>query len=268
MTDHPVLNDSQRLVAALLADPLEEAVLFELIPELYPLQGCQQPPYHTEDVWTHTLLVVHAVAPIPLLRIAALLHDIAKPLVKTGDDTVSHFYGHELVGAELANTILLRLGFGENFRKNIVRMIALHMRFNKYKEDWGSKGVHRLRRDASMFLFQPCILLAIADCSSDKKETKEEAQQRLMHLYDRAYSFPSGNSTHRSAAKSHPLSPLNGIELQKLAQGQGPGKWIESVKAYLEKEVVAGRLDGSDKERAREIAKAFMQRAFSWYSNA
>jgi putative nucleotidyltransferase with HDIG domain len=249
-----------QLITTLLADPLDEQMLLTLVPELLPLQGCQQPPYHTEDAYTHTLLVVQAVAPVPLLRVAALLHDIAKPTVQTWDGEHAHFYGHETVGAALANDILMRLGAGEQFRKNVVQIIALHMRFNKYSHDWGSKAVRRLQRDAGTFLFQPCILLAIADCSSDKYETKEAAETRLMDLYNRAYAIPSGYKTHHRSSAETAASPLSGSAVRKLVPGKEPGPWIHGVKRYLAKEVTAGRLDITDVERARELARDYLRK--------
>jgi poly(A) polymerase len=39
--------------------------------------------------------------------------------------------------------------------------------------------------------------------------------------------------------------------------GRGPGRWIRTLKAYLQSEVVEGRLGKDDKEKARELAESY-----------
>ena len=59
-----------------------------------------------EDLWDHTLRAVDAApADRPVVRLAALLHDIGKPATFAD----GHFIGHDAVGAELAGAFLDRL---------------------------------------------------------------------------------------------------------------------------------------------------------------
>jgi poly(A) polymerase len=51
-------------------------------------------------------------------------------------------------------------------------------------------------------------------------------------------------------------SPLNGDQLMEHF-GQGPGRWIKSIKDYLENEVVEGRLGKDDIENAWDLAEAY-----------
>jgi poly(A) polymerase len=61
---------------------------------------------------------------------AALLHDIAKPQTASrGEDGVIHFYGHEKVGAEVAEQILTRLKFPRKQTDEIVQAVRHHMQF-------------------------------------------------------------------------------------------------------------------------------------------
>ena len=39
----------------------------------------QHNPHHDKDVWDHTIAVIESITPEPVLRWAALLHDIGKP---------------------------------------------------------------------------------------------------------------------------------------------------------------------------------------------
>ena len=104
-------------------------ILTQIIPELTPTLGFRQhSPHHIHDVYTHT---AHAVAAMPAdaaLRLAALLHDLAKPTCFSLDEQGhGHFYGHEAMGADIANTILLRLRAGNDLRHRVVDMIRRHM---------------------------------------------------------------------------------------------------------------------------------------------
>jgi tRNA nucleotidyltransferase (CCA-adding enzyme) len=51
-----------------------------ILPEIGPLVGFDQHNrHHCYDVWEHTLHVLDAVEPVPVLRCAALFHDMGKP---------------------------------------------------------------------------------------------------------------------------------------------------------------------------------------------
>src|SRR6202021_2872622 len=46
-------------------------------PELGEAVGCEQNKWHAFDVWGHTMACLDACKPEPVLRVAALLHDVA-----------------------------------------------------------------------------------------------------------------------------------------------------------------------------------------------
>lgn len=106
-------------------------ILAQAIPELEPMIGFdQRSPHHAHDVFTHTALVVQGVPPVLELRMAALLHDVAKPVCFSADENGrGHFYGHAKVGAEMANEILLRLKAPTQLREDAVWLIEHHMHF-------------------------------------------------------------------------------------------------------------------------------------------
>src|SRR5205814_276046 len=90
---------------------LDEGGLLEVIlPEVAACKGVQQGGYHTHDVLGHTLLAVDATEADLPLRLAALFHDVGKPVTATPDGA---FPGHEIVGAELAEGALARLRFSQ-----------------------------------------------------------------------------------------------------------------------------------------------------------
>lgn len=70
--------------------------IFKLIPELKDCEGfLQYNDYHCYDVFGHILKVMDNVDKDYILRIAALFHDIGKPLsFKRDENGVGHFLGH------------------------------------------------------------------------------------------------------------------------------------------------------------------------------
>lgn len=105
-------------------------ILAVVIPELAPMKGFDQhSPHHRYDVLTHTALAVHNVPATDHIRLAALLHDVGKPLTFTLDENGrGHFYGHEKAGADMAGVIMERLRFSNDTRDKVARLIRLHMK--------------------------------------------------------------------------------------------------------------------------------------------
>ena len=97
-------------------------------PELKALVTLEQRnPHHRWGGWEHTIQTLEHVPPEDGLRLAALLHDVGKPGTKTTDGAgVDHFYGHEKLGAELADGMLRRLRFDRPTREGVVGLVALH----------------------------------------------------------------------------------------------------------------------------------------------
>lgn len=104
-------------------------VLGAVIPELAPMIAFDQhSPHHAYDLFTHVAYVVEAVPAEPVLRWAALLHDIGKVPTFTQDQNGrGHFYGHAKVGAQMADDVLRRLKAPTALRENVVELIGLHM---------------------------------------------------------------------------------------------------------------------------------------------
>ncbi len=66
-------------------------------PELLESVGCAQNKWHAYDVWGHAMACLDACRPEPILRVAALLHDVAKPRTRAFSDKTQDytFYEHE-----------------------------------------------------------------------------------------------------------------------------------------------------------------------------
>lgn len=113
-------------VAAILKEFAD--VIAVAIPEIRPMFGFEQRNlHHNKDIWNHTILVVDNITPAPVLRWAALLHDIGKPsCFSIGADGVGHFFGHAEKSTAFAESILSRLRFDNAGRERILRLIRYH----------------------------------------------------------------------------------------------------------------------------------------------
>lgn len=98
------------------------------LPELKAMFGFEQHnPHHDKDVWNHTIAVVKNITPEPVLRWAALLHDIGKPsCFSLSEDGIGHFYGHAEKSTELTAEVLARLRFDNAGKDRIVRLVRYH----------------------------------------------------------------------------------------------------------------------------------------------
>ena len=113
-------------------------VLAVISPELAAQRGMAQNKIEGEDLLDHTVRTVDAApAARPVVRLAALVHDIGKPA--TIDD--GPFRGHETLGAELAAALLERLRLPRAVTERVVDLVRQHM-FN-YDPGWGDAGVRR-----------------------------------------------------------------------------------------------------------------------------
>jgi tRNA nucleotidyltransferase (CCA-adding enzyme) len=106
---------------ALLA---ETGVLEHVWPELLEGDGVLQNRWHRFDVWRHSLATLDATPQgDPVLRLAALLHDVAKPRTKDGP----HFYRHEMTGEAMSRAMLERLRFPAQTTDEVAALVRHHM---------------------------------------------------------------------------------------------------------------------------------------------
>jgi len=139
-------------------------ILSQVIPDLKPMVGFDQhSPHHAYDVFTHTAHVTAAVPDDPVLRWAALLHDVGKVPAFTTDETGrGHFYGHAQLSAQMADALLRQLKAPNALREQVVELIDLHMT----KPLAEKKAVRRLLSKLGLERLQQLWCLQKADTSS------------------------------------------------------------------------------------------------------
>ena len=143
-------------------------------PELLEQVGCEQNQWHAHDVWNHTMRVLDESGADPVERIAALLHDVAKPRTraksdKTGDWT---FYHHEKLGADMAERWLRDYRFSNQERELVVGLIRHHLIC--YSNEWSDAAVRRFIKRVGRERVDPLLRLGKADALGKGRNVDEE----------------------------------------------------------------------------------------------
>jgi len=215
----------------------DSGLLAVWIPELLEMRGCaQSPEHHPEgDVWVHTrLLLTHLKNPSPVLAFSALLHDVGKPRTsKTEPNGRIRFFGHEGVGARMAEEILRRLRFSNDDIGAITACIANHMAF----KDAPHMRVSTLKRMLARPTFSEELELHRIDCSSSHGQLDIHA-----FLQDKLSEFS------QEEIKPKPL--VTGHDLQEL--GAKPGPAMGKILHQLMDE----QLEGKITDRTGALARA------------
>ena len=153
-----------------------------ILPEL--LQGVgisQKRPgrHHTDDVFTHNVLSLKfCPSKDPIVRFAALLHDVGKPKVMEKDEKgLIIFYNHEVAGSIIAKKICDRLKFSKKERDKIVNLIRWHM--FTVDEKLSDAGIRRFIRRIGVKNVKDMIDLRIGDRLGGGTQTAESWRLKL-----------------------------------------------------------------------------------------
>ena len=136
-----------------------------VIPELEENYKVSQNKHHIYDCYEHALLSLKYAAKRNFnkyVRLAALLHDIAKPRVKRGEGSDATFYNHEIVGAKMTIQILNRLRFSKKDIEKITKLVRYHL-FYYNVDEVGEASVRRLVRRAGIENMEELLQVRMAD---------------------------------------------------------------------------------------------------------
>lgn len=162
---------------------LEEAGLLSYImPELREGIDCGQNKHHIYTVWEHNLRSLQHAADRGwnlTIRMAALLHDVAKPRTKAGEGYYSTFHGHEVEGATMAYDMLSRLAYPKTFRAKISKLVRYHMFYYDVGEVT-ERSVRRLVRKVGQEHIAD--LIKLRQCDRIGSGTPKARPYRLRHF--------------------------------------------------------------------------------------
>lgn len=134
-----------------------EKEIFSLIPDLEKCKGFDQKnDWHIYDVYEHILRVVDGVSSKLPMRIAALFHDIGKPLVYSEDENgVGHFYGHWTKSNELFLEFAKKYKIDDNLVNVVSRLIFYHdINFQQLSDDQKIMILEKFNREELLMLFE------------------------------------------------------------------------------------------------------------------
>lgn len=164
-------------------------LLTALFPELEAQRACAEVYYGKGGVLTHTLLVFKRMEYLldhlpkafarhakqlavygtqkPLFKMAALLHDVAKPSTAKEVKGRLRFFYHEQKGADMARRILERLHYSRAEIRLICAMIGAHLRPSNLASNdvITDRGAYHFFRDMGEAAL-PLLLLCWADYTS------------------------------------------------------------------------------------------------------
>lgn len=105
-----------------------------ICPDFMRLKGIKQIDRHHagEDVYEHTLKVIDYACPSRIVRLAAFLHDIAKPDTFSSDGMCTRFIDHEKRSAEKAKEFMTGMRFSVKDVRGVVNLIKNHMLLEDY----------------------------------------------------------------------------------------------------------------------------------------
>ncbi|MBW2513576.1 MAG: CCA tRNA nucleotidyltransferase [Deltaproteobacteria bacterium] len=204
-----------------LREMADTGILFNILPEMTAMKDCPQNNHHAFDVFEHTLRTVHHIegliredrrralhhraltAPTDTdrqrrLKLAALLHDVGKPLsMQRAIDGHVSFKGHAFAGARVVADLGDRLRFSRNETEHTARMVRYHLRplllFNAgRKKTLKQRGVIRFFMKTHA-VTADILLLSLADmrakCASANAADAEFELfiRQLIHQYDAAF---------------------------------------------------------------------------------
>lgn len=165
---------------------LELGILDVVIPEIIEtVDYDQRNPNHNKTLFDHILCVLDNTKPIIEIRMAALLHDIAKPLTFSLDEKgVGHYYNHDKVGAGLSKDILIRLRCSNLFVEKVTKLIKEHMHYPNMKDKGIKRQLRRVGEEDIFDLFD--LKKADMKCKDGKKDVgilleQEERIRRILN---------------------------------------------------------------------------------------
>lgn len=176
-------------------------VIAVLFPELAATTDLvQEEGRQHKDVWAHTKQVVRQTVKRPLVRWAAMLHDIGKVPTRTFTDDGVHFHGHAEVGARMFDRIHGRFAFARDERQTIRFLVKHHLRTNQYSEQWTDSAVRRFHREMGAHMTD-LLDLSRADITSKRPGRRKNLLEQISALSDRVLVLAEAD------AKLPPLPP-------------------------------------------------------------
>lgn len=218
-----------------------------VLPELLEGRGVTQKGMHRGDVYTHLIASCDgAPQDNPIVRCAALFHDIGKPRSMDEDELgIPTFYRHEQISEEMADSILRRLKFSNRDRERILHLIRHHM-FH-YTPEWTDAAVRRFLAKVGTDSLGDLFSLRLADhygtTGTYPRKLDDSFERHISKVLEAQHAFTVGD-----------LAVSGNDIMEEL--GLGPGKHIGTILNAL-LETVLDDPDMNTRDRLLTVAREF-----------
>jgi poly(A) polymerase len=231
----------------------QTGVLEIIFPELANLAGVdQRKDFHHKDVFFHTCKVVENISKVTdnvWLRLAALVHDIAKPQTKKFvEGTGWTFHGHEELGARMIKPIFKRMKLPYNKIEYVEKLVRLHLRpIALAKEEVTDSAIRRLIVSAGEDLGDLIIL-----CRADITSKNQEKVNRYLENYEKVMKkvWEVEDKDKLRAFQS----PVNGEEIMQICN-LTPSRKVGEIKSAIEEAILDGKIGNNYDEALGYLMK-------------
>lgn len=222
-------------------------ILDHVIPELVTGHGVAQNKHHIHDCYRHNLLTLDYAAKKGFnlhVRMAGLLHDVAKPTVKSGEGDDATFYNHEIVGAKMAREILHRLKFSKKDAAKIVKLVRYHL-FYYNVDEVSEASVRRLVRQVGIEDMDDLLKLRMCDrIGSGVPKAEPYKLRHLKYLIDKTSQDPISTK----------MLAVGGGDAMKIL-GLNPGPKVGWILNILLEQVLSDPGKNTEEYLKEEIAR-------------
>lgn len=203
--------------------------LAAVLPEALRGVGIEQNRHHREDVYRHTLSVCDLVRPEPTLRLAALLHDAAKPETKERGrrDGGFTFHRHELAARPHVSRVARRLRLSRREERRVGELVHHHLLFPGRLATPAAR--RRLLRRVGPELLPDLLDLRRADLAA--RHPAQRPPPEWIALEARLREL-----LRETAAARPPRPALSGRQvMDALGIGEGPevGRWLRRIQRRI-----------------------------------
>ncbi|MCG6958428.1 CCA tRNA nucleotidyltransferase [bacterium BMS3Abin03] len=228
-------------------------VMEVIFPEVANLAGVdQRNEYHHKDVFFHTCEVVDNISQNTdnnFLRLAALLHDIAKPQTKKFVDGIGWtFHGHEELGARKVKPIFRKLKLPFNKINYVEKLIRLHLRpIALAKEEVTDSAIRRLIVAAGDDL-EDLITLCRADITSKNPDKVNKYLQNYENVMNKVRDVKEKDKLRAFQ------SPVKGETIMEVCNLK-PSKKVGEIKTAIEEAILNGEIGNTFEEAYEYLLK-------------
>ncbi|MCX6133468.1 MAG: HD domain-containing protein [Ignavibacteriales bacterium] len=209
-----------------------------VFPEVAHMGGIdQRQDFHHKDVLQHTFRVVDNVAEASTdvwLRLAALLHDIAKPRTKAFREDVGWtFHGHEELGARMVKQIFRKMRFPFDRMSYVEKLVRLHLRpMALVDEGVTDSAVRRLLFEAGVDV-DDLMTLCRADITSKNPKLVVQVRRNYDLVAQKMVEVEEKDKIRNWQP------PLRGDEIMQVC-GIGPGPLVGRLKDAITDAILDG----------------------------